>query len=89
LVKNGYPCDMKTIILSAKCSDLCSVILEDMKGHLGESHGYVPKWLPNPKVKHYGDYVQLKIDIETGKILNWKVPTQDDLDETFKIECRK
>jgi hypothetical protein len=45
--------------------------------------GYVPKWFPNPNVQHYGDYVELSIDVETGKILNWKKPNQNQLKETF------
>ena len=38
--------------------------------------GYVPDFFPD---EHYGDYVQLKIDIDTGQIIDWKKPTQKDL----------
>lgn len=31
---------------------------------------YVPDFMPG---EHYGDYVELEIDIETGQILNWDV----------------
>jgi hypothetical protein len=41
---------------------------------------------PSPSTEHWGDYVMLDIDIETGQIVNWKKPTQDELDETFKGE---
>ena len=34
-------------------------------------------------MEHFGDYVTLDIDIETGKILNWKKPTERDLKQTF------
>jgi hypothetical protein len=30
---------------------------------------------------HFGDYIMLEIELATGKILNWKPPTQDQLDE--------
>ena len=68
----------KTISISAKCSDLFYANILDEKGNsIKEYDGYVPDFFPD---KHYGDYVMLKIDIETGKILNWKAPTQDELD---------
>lgn len=73
------------IKLTAKCSDMCHLRLVDGEGkQVGETDGYVPHWLPNPNAEHYGDYVQLEIDVATGKILNWKKPTQTDLKETFK-----
>jgi len=49
-----------------------------------EYEGYVPEWFPNAKENHYGDYVQLIIDLDTGKILNWKKPSAKDL-EDFNI----
>jgi hypothetical protein len=55
--------------VTAKCSDLCSVEVLDVDGKvLAEHNGYVPKFMPG---EHYGDYVELDIDIATGKILNW------------------
>jgi hypothetical protein len=32
---------------------------------------YVPKFFPED---HYGDYLILDINLETGKIINWKKP---------------
>ena len=34
--------------------------------------------------KHYGDYLILDIDLETGQILNWKKPTREDLERYVK-----
>lgn len=65
----------KIISICAKCSDLCSMTYEDR-----EHDGYVPEWMPG---NHYGDYIMLNIDVTTGKIVNWKVPTDSDLEETF------
>lgn len=31
--------------------------------------------------QHYGDYVILDIDLDTGKILNWKPPTAEQIEE--------
>lgn len=74
----------KTISISAKCSDLFSAVLQgtdkDGKPVMAEYDGYVPDFFPG---QHYGDYVQLDIDLETGRILNWKKPTKKDL-EIFK-----
>lgn len=75
---------MKTLLVNAKCSDLCWMALENEKTRLGEYDGYVPAWFPSRATHHFGDYVELKIDIETGKILNWKKPTKEDLQETFE-----
>lgn len=63
----------KTITISAKCSDLFSASLDDGR----EYDGYVPDFFPG---EHYGDYVELEIELATGKILNWKVPTEKDLE---------
>lgn len=45
--------------------------------------GYVPEFFPE---KHYGDYIQLDIDIDSGQILNWKKPTQKELDTQLNEE---
>lgn len=57
----------------AKCSDLCYVELTDENGKTVATHnGYVPEFMPG---EHYGDYVEIDIDLATGRILNWKKPT--------------
>ena len=62
--------------ICAKCSDRFSANLDDGRGY----HGGVPDFFPGD---HYGDYVQLDIDTETGEIVNWQKPTKEDL-EIFK-----
>lgn len=70
---------MRVISISAKCSDMFSANL------LGkEYNGYVPRWFSSPNVQNDGDYVILDIDVDTGKIVNWKKPTLSNLEETFK-----
>jgi hypothetical protein len=40
--------------------------------------------------KHYGDYVRLDIDLETGRILNWVKPTSDVIEKTeWKVEAEE
>ena len=73
---------MRIISISAKCSDLFSANLMVNDEDVGEEYnGYVPDFFPT---EHWGDYVNLDIDIETGNIVNWKVPTEEDLAKTFK-----
>jgi hypothetical protein len=69
----------RTIRISAKCSDMFDVQLMEDGKRVGEYSGYVPTWFPNPTEDHYGDYVQLDIDVDTGQILNWKKPTKTNL----------
>jgi len=42
----------------------------------------VPQFMPG---KHCGKYLILEIDINNGKILNWQVPTGEDL--FYEMEC--
>jgi hypothetical protein len=61
--------DPAVVKVVAKCSDQCYVEVLDSKGNrIAEHGGYVPDFMPG---EHYGDYVELEIDIKTGKILNW------------------
>lgn len=56
--------------VTAKCSDLCFVQVCDAKGNtIAEHDGYVPEFMPG---EHFGDYIELEIDVKSGKILNWK-----------------
>lgn len=74
-----------TAFVSAKCSDLCSVTLYDKDGNeIVERNGYVPDWMPDD---HYGDYVMLEIELATGKILNWKPPSDAALNKWAKADA--
>lgn len=66
---------MTKIKFCAKCSDMFSASLHDGQT-IKQYEGYVPDFFPD---QHWGDYVIFEIDIDTGKILNWKKPTQRDL----------
>ena len=57
--------------------------LTDDDGASKEYDGYVPNWFPSVGEEHYGDYVSLEIDIETGQIINWRKPTLAQLKKTF------
>jgi len=68
---------IKTLMVCGKTSDQCGIQFIDDKGkQVGSRDSYVPKYFPE---EHYGDYLELEIDVETGVILNWKTPTQKEL----------
>jgi hypothetical protein len=62
----------------AKCNDLFGAFLEgyDEKIIGDRYEGNVPDFFPG---NHKGDYLIFEIDIETGKILNWNKPSEEDL----------
>lgn len=65
------------ISICAKCSDLCAITVEDDKGKTILDHdGYVPDFFFGG-----GDYIELTIDNETGKIEDWKPITIDQIKE--------
>jgi hypothetical protein len=74
-----------TIEISGKTADLFTMELRDSEGRILGEYGpnYVPDFFPG---EHFGDYIKLNIELATGKILNWKPPTQDQLDECFSEE---
>lgn len=73
----------KILSISAKCSDMFGATLFEEGKVIGEYDGYVPKFFP---ADHFGDYVFLNIDIETGMIVNWNKPSDEDLAELFNNE---
>ncbi len=78
-MKKKVQVQAKVLSISAKCSDCCAASLLDQDGHeIHESDGYVPGFMPG---EHFGDYIMLDIDLETGKILNWKTPTAEAIEQ--------
>ena len=63
--------------ISAKCDDCCIATLVDNGKVLKRKNGYVPALMPYEG----GDYVDIDIDVTTGRILNWKVPTKEQIQE--------
>lgn len=66
--------NVKEISITAHCSDCFAMQLHNDDGSQKEYKGYVPKFLGG------GDDVQLRIDVATGQILNWKPPTEEELE---------
>lgn len=69
----------KTFQLVVKCRDQFGGRLIDQDGQvLKEYDGYVPSFFPGD---HYGDYLMLDIDIDTGSIINWKKIKPSEIEE--------
>lgn len=72
---------MAILKICVKCSDRFTAILVEGNNILSDFEGYVPDFMPED---HYGDYIELDIDIETGKIINWTFPTLKQVKEQLK-----
>jgi hypothetical protein len=68
----------KILQLYLKVSDRFSATLLSATGTeiFGQDDGYVPDFMPGD---HFGDYVILDIDIDTGQIVNWEKPTSEQI----------
>ena len=74
--------EAKTLSIHMKCRDTFEANLLDADGQeLRSYEGYVPNFMPG---EHYGDYLMLDIDIDTGQIKNWKKPSQSDIEDFIK-----
>jgi hypothetical protein len=69
----------KTLKVHLKVSDRFSASIHDQDGVElgGQEDGYVPGFMPG---QHYGDYVILDIDLDSGQITNWKTPSAKDIE---------
>ena len=76
----------KTLKIHLKVSDRFSASLVSSIGteiH-DQEDGYVPDFMPGD---HYGDYVILDIDIDSGQITNWKAPSAEQVQEWIKDDA--
>lgn len=77
--------DVKTLEIYCKVSDRFQYMLKDAQGEevFSQDDGYVPGFMPG---QHYGDYIILNIDLETGVVTNWRAPTAAELEEAIKSD---
>lgn len=69
----------KTLKLHLKvCDRFTASLVDDQGNKICDHDDYVPSFMPGD---HYGDYVILDIDIDTGNITNWSAPDKDTLSE--------
>lgn len=69
-----------TLQIHTKVTDMfCACLLDELGVEVGgQEEGYVPGFMPG---EHFGDYIILDIDLETGQIKNWVKPTDDQLNQ--------
>jgi hypothetical protein len=63
---------MRILTISGKTSDLCFTRLKIDGKTIAERDGYVPLDIG---LGDDGDYIDLAVDLDTGKIVGWKVPS--------------
>ncbi|NWC92657.1 MULTISPECIES: hypothetical protein [unclassified Pseudomonas] len=74
--------DVTELHLHIKVWDGFTADLKDAQGaDAGGYTDYVPDFFPG---KHYGDYLILNIDLETGQIKNWKKPVAADIEKMIE-----
>lgn len=69
----------KTLKIHLKVSDNFSARLVDQDGVeiFDQEDGYVPSFMPGT---HYGDYVILDIDLDSGQVINWQKPSAQQIE---------
>lgn len=75
-IKRVVEVEAKTLEICVKVDDVGFYILRDVTDEVIHAHnGCVPDWVNSD----CNNSLEFRIDIETGKILNWKPPTKDKL----------
>lgn len=79
-MKKEIQVEAKTLSIYCKVCDNFTASLLDQNGETihDQEDGYVPGFMPG---EHYGDYLILEIDLDTGQVTNWKAPTAEQLQE--------
>lgn len=70
---------MRIMSMTVKCSDMFSCQITNGQQVVVEDYcDYVPDFMPD---EHFGDYVILDIDLDTGKIVNWRKNASELVDQ--------
>lgn len=74
------PVQAQVLSIHLKVRDEFSAEILDEDGNSlgGQEDGYVPGFMPGD---HYGDYVILEIDLDSGQVRNWKTPSAEEVEE--------
>lgn len=84
-MKKEVQVEAKVLKIHCKVCDNFTASLVDQNGDEihDQEDGYVPGFMPG---QHYGDYIILDIDLDTGKVLNWKPPTAEQIQKWINPE---
>ena len=74
----------KTLKIHMKvCDTFCADLVSDKNEIIhSQIDNYVPGFMPGD---HYGDYLILDIDLDTGKIVNWDKPSAQDIQDWIEV----
>lgn len=77
--------DVKSVSVHVKVSDRGSYDFKSPEGEVIKSidEDYVPSFFPG---EHYGDYLILDIDLDSGQILNWVKPQPSEIESALASE---
>lgn len=74
----------KTLKIHCKVRNCFDAVLCDQDGdELKNYEGYVPSFMPG---QHFGDYLILDVDLDTGQITNWKKPSTAEIEAFIRGE---
>lgn len=74
-MKKTVQVDAKVLKIHMKvCDEFCASLVDQDGEEIIDHEGYVPDFMPGD---HYGDYLILDIDIDSGQILNWEKPSPE------------
>ena len=84
-MKKEVEVEAKTLSIYTKCSDRFCASIKDQNGEtlFDQDDGYVWGIMPDD---HYGDYIILDIDIDTGQITNWQTPSSEEVQNIINGE---
>jgi hypothetical protein len=84
-MKKEVQVEAKTLAIYCKVCDNFTADLLDQNGETihEQEDGYVPDFMPGD---HYGDYLILNIDIDTGQIINWVKPSAEQIEKWINPE---
>jgi hypothetical protein len=83
-IKKTVEVEATRLQIYAKVRDAgCYTVYDQAGEEIGMHDGYVPSFFPED---HYGDYLILDIDLETGRILNWKAPTAEQILALLEVQ---
>lgn len=84
-IKKEVNVEAKTISVYCKVCDNFTASILDQNGETiyEQDDGYVWTFMPG---EHFGDYLILNIDIDTGTITNWKKPSAEEIQSLINGE---
>ena len=75
--------NVETLKIHIKVTDrfTASIVSSSGRDVYNQDGGYVPGFMPGD---HYGDYLILDINIDTGQITNWEKPSAKQIQEWIR-----